>query len=401
MDAEMLDRFIEGHCDAEELREVNAWLQDPAHADALRVLLARRWAESGGRGGAKLPEADRERLWESLEARLDAEPAGGDALLPRMPGPGRWRLRSALRLAVAAAVLGIGWLVYRAGPSGPSEKPYPAGEVARQVSTDVAAPDRSRPVLTLSDGRRIYLDSAGTGPLDGEGLANLRRDAAGSLVYDAGVAAPAAMHTLSLPRGSRPLRLLLSDGTAVWLNAASAITYPTRFQGPERRVSMTGEAYFDVAKDPGHPFLIEEGDLRVQVLGTQFNVRAYADGRSREVTLLEGAVRLERGRRSETLRPGQQAAIGRDGLTVRPADTEAVTAWKNGQFLYDGVDLPTILQDISRHYDVEVSFRDEIPYRFVARISRDVPVSALLEKLSLTGLVRFDLRDGRIIVSKP
>jgi ferric-dicitrate binding protein FerR (iron transport regulator) len=164
---------------------------------------------------------------------------------------------------------------------------------------------------------------------------------------------------------------------------------------------MTGEAYFEVARDPGRPFRIEEGDLRVEVLGTRFNVRAFDDAGAREVTLLEGAVRLDRGKRSETLRPGQQAALGAGGLTVRPADTEAVMAWKDGQFRYDGVALTTILQDISRHYDVDVVIHDEIPYRFVARISRDVPVSALLEKLSLTGLVAFDLRDGRIIVSKP
>ena len=166
-------------------------------------------------------------------------------------------------------------------------------------------------------------------------------------------------------------------------------------------MSITGEAYFEVAHDPGHPFIVEQADLRVRVLGTHFNIRGYGDADRRQVTLLEGSVRVQRGEAQETLRPGQQAELVPARLTIQSADTESVMAWKNGQFIYDGVDLQTIMQEISRYYDVDVHFRDEIPYRFVARISRDVQVSAFLEKLSLTGLVAFNIRQGRIEVTRP
>ena len=253
----------------------------------------------------------------------------------------------------------------------------------------------------LADGRRIYLDSTASGLLVSDASLAVRKNDAGSIIYEAADEAPIVFHTLSLPRGSRPMRLVLADGSAVWLNASSSITYPTGFRGPERVVSITGEAYFEVAPDGAHPFIVEQDDLRVRVLGTHFNIRAYGDAGRRQVTLLEGAVHVQRGGAQETLRPGQQAELTAARLTVQSADTEAVMAWKNGQFIYDGVDLQTIMQEISRYYDVDVRFRDEIPYRFVARISRDVPVSAFLEKLSLTGLVAFTIRAGRIEVQRP
>jgi ferric-dicitrate binding protein FerR (iron transport regulator) len=398
MDAATLIKFIEGRCDAEEIRAIQQWLEDPAHAQELSALLARHWAETSSDAGANVSPADRERLWHSLRSRINLPETHPEAATAPETTMRRRFLPIWMQVA-AAAIIGIALFFYL--PSDARLPDQPSQVIAEAPVTDITPPDQARATLTLADGRRIYLDSTASGLLISDASLAVRRNDVGSIVYDAAAEASITFHTLSLPRGSRPMRLVLADGSAVWLNAASSITYPTGFRGAERVVSMTGEAYFEVAHDPGHPFIVEQGDLRVRVLGTHFNIRGYGDADRRQVTLLEGSVRVQRGEAQETLRPGQQAELVPARLTIQSADTESVMAWKNGQFIYDGVDLQTIMQEISRYYDVDVHFRDEIPYRFVARISRDVPVSAFLEKLSLTGLVAFNIRQGRIEVTRP
>jgi ferric-dicitrate binding protein FerR (iron transport regulator) len=399
MDAATLIKFIEGRCDAEEIRAIQQWLEDPAHAQELSALLARHWAETSSDAGANVSPADRERLWHSLRSRINLPETHPEAATAPETTMRRRFLPIWMQVAAAAAIIGIALFFYL--PSDARLPDQPSQVIAEAPVTDITPPDQARATLTLADGRRIYLDSTASGLLISDASLAVRRNDVGSIVYDAAAEASITFHTLSLPRGSRPMRLVLADGSAVWLNAASSITYPTGFRGAERVVSMTGEAYFEVAHDPGHPFIVEQGDLRVRVLGTHFNIRGYGDADRRQVTLLEGSVRVQRGEAQETLRPGQQAELVPARLTIQSADTESVMAWKNGQFIYDGVDLQTIMQEISRYYDVDVHFRDEIPYRFVARISRDVPVSAFLEKLSLTGLVAFNIRQGRIEVTRP
>jgi ferric-dicitrate binding protein FerR (iron transport regulator) len=399
MDTTTLIKFIEGRCDAEEIRAIQQWLEDPAHAQELSALLARHWAETSSDAGANVSSADRERLWHSLRSRINLpETLPEPVTTPETPMRRRF-LPIWMQVAAAAAIIGIALFFYL--PSDARLPDQPSQVIAEAPVTDITPPDQARATLTLADGRRIYLDSTASGILLSDPSLAVTRNDAGAIVYDAAAEASITFHTLSLPRGSRPMRLVLADGSAVWLNAASSITYPTGFRGAERVVSMTGEAYFEVAHDPGHPFIVEQGDLRVRVLGTHFNIRAYGDADRRQVTLLEGSVRVQRGSAQEMLRPGQQAELVPARLTIQSADTESVMAWKNGQFIYDGVDLQTIMQEISRYYDVDVHFRDEIPYQFVARISRDVPVSAFLEKLSLTGLVAFNIRLGRIEVNRP
>ena len=399
MDASTLIRFIEGRCDAEEIRTIRQWLEDPAHAREMSALLARHWAETSADATDSVSPADRERLWHSLRSRIDLPETLPEAAMPPETQMRRRFLPVWMQVAAAAAIIGVAFFFFRSSETGRPAQPSAA--IAEAPVTDIIPPDQARATLTLADGRRIYLDSTASGLLVSDASLAVRKNDAGSIIYEAADEAPIVFHTLSLPRGSRPMRLVLADGSAVWLNASSSITYPTGFRGPERVVSITGEAYFEVAPDGAHPFIVEQDDLRVRVLGTHFNIRAYGDAGRRQVTLLEGAVHVQRGGVQETLRPGQQAELTAARLTVQSVDTEAVMAWKNGQFIYDGVDLQTIMQEISRYYDVDVRFREEIPYRFVARISRDVPVSAFLEKLSLTGLVAFTIRAGRIEVQRP
>jgi ferric-dicitrate binding protein FerR (iron transport regulator) len=393
MDKSLLQKFLEGRCNPEESARVRAWMEDPAHAETLRAFLSNTWKDTSE--GAPLDSSDRQQIWSNVMEAIGH--SDDHSIAPVRPVRRPWK-----RIVAAAAVIGIllsGAFLMRSA----FNSPPPAGQapIAQQVTTDVPAPDASRAVLELADGSVIYLDEIAAGRIAGDSLLTVTRDESGNLLYDAAAEAMASIHTVRLPRGSKPLRLVLSDGTAVWLNAASSISYPTVFTGSERSVSMTGEAYFEVAKDALHPFIVEQGDSRIRVLGTHFNINAYGEGEERRVTLLEGSVEVSRGSNTRMLTPGQQAAIGDVRISVNRPDTDAVMAWKNGQFIYDGTDIRTMLREISRYYDVEVSYRDEIPYRFVARISRDVPVSAFLEKLSLTGLVTFRIEGRNITVSKP
>lgn len=393
MDIDLLRKFLEGRTTAEETDKVRDWMDDPAHADTLHQLLSESWKDSSEVDA--LPESARAQIWAGVMQGIELPDTKAPASLRKVRP--RWQ-----RTLAAAAVIGIlltAGLIYR--NITPSSKPAEGVGIARNITTDVPAPDASRAVLELADGRVIYLDEVAAGRIAGDSLLTVTRDESGNLLYDAAAEAMASIHTVRLPRGSKPLRLVLSDGTTVWLNAASSISYPTVFTGAERSVTMTGEAYFEVAKDAQHPFIVEQGDSRIRVLGTHFNVNAYGEGEERRVTLLEGSVEVSRGSNTRLLTPGQQAAIGDARISVSRPDTEAVMAWKNGQFIYDGTDIRTMLREISRYYDVEVTYRNEIPYSFVARISRDVPISAFLEKLSLTGLVTFRIEGRNITVSKP
>jgi ferric-dicitrate binding protein FerR (iron transport regulator) len=268
-------------------------------------------------------------------------------------------------------------------------------------SNDIAPPTQARATLKLADGSTVYLDSNVNGTLARQDGIEITRNEAGEIVYSGGTVDAITMNTLSLPKGSKPIRLVLSDGSLVWLNAASSITYPTSFVGKERKVSMMGEAYFEVSENKAMPFLVEHNQLLVKVLGTHFNVNTYENEASNKVTLLSGLVDVGNGKVTRRLLPGQQASISKTVFSVNEnIDTDEVMAWKNGQFYFGGSDIKSIMKQIERYYDVEVEFRDEVPYQFVAKISRDVNVSAFLEKLELTNLIHFKIEGKKIIVMK-
>ncbi len=266
---------------------------------------------------------------------------------------------------------------------------------------DVAPPADVKAVLVLANGQKIYLDSAGNGILAQDGSVQVVKNDRGELVYSGGGAAETATNTLMLPKGSKPLRLKLADGSLVWLNAASSITYPMAFAGKERKVSLQGEAYFEVAKNPAQPFIVLSGEKQVRVLGTSFNVNAYRDEKDTRVTLLEGLVEVHEGGQTGVLKPGQQARMtGEKIAVVNEVDTDEVMAWKNGEFYFNGADIKTIMRQIEKYYNVEVVYNDPIQYQFVAKISREVNVSEFLKILELTNLVHFKIEKDKITVMK-
>jgi len=214
-------------------------------------------------------------------------------------------------------------------------------------------PGTNRGTLKLADGRIIQLDTAGSGQLALQGSSRIIKDNKGHLNYEkAGQGGEdPGYNTLSTPRAAQ-FQVTLPDGTQVWLNNASSLTYPVAFTGKDRRVQLTGEAFFDVAKAPSKPFHLEAKGQEVEVLGTSFNISAYEDEGMQQTTLIEGAIKVKTATKSAILHPGDQARVTNADLSIARPDIRSVIAWRNGFFNFANADVKTIMRQIARWYDV-------------------------------------------------
>ncbi|MDB5199217.1 MAG: anti-FecI sigma factor, FecR [Chitinophagaceae bacterium] len=301
------------------------------------------------------------------------------------------------RVAAAAVVvllLSIGSYFYF---NNKKEKQIAKTETQKNKN-DVAAPQSNKAVLTLSDGSTIVLDSAANGTLTQQGNVKVVKTVDGQIVYK-GDATEVRYNTLTVPKGSKPVQLQLADGSNVWLNVASSITYPTAFTGNERKVQITGEGYFEVAHNASMPFVVEKNDVSVQVLGTHFNVNSYDDENEIKITLLEGSVKVSKGNKTSLIKPGQQAQVASE-IKIVSADVDEVIGWKNGLFSFSNADLQAVLRQLSRWYDVEISYRGTIPKRvFKGEIQRDLNLSETLNILEKNN-VHFTIEGKKIVVTQ-
>jgi len=295
---------------------------------------------------------------------------------------------------IAAAVIITGIVVAIKWIPGKSIR----GNKDQQMANDIA-PGSNRARLTLSNGSIILLDSAGNGNVATQGNTNIIKIDSGLISYE--VVNPVShpgkeqYNTLTVPAGGQ-YKLVLPDGSKAWLNAGSSLTYPTVFAGKKRVVSLTGEGYFEVAKDPMFPFEVTAGNNSIVVLGTHFNINSYENEPVLTVTLEEGSVRVNN---SATLRPGEQAQVNHGAeIKVVPADVEKELAWKNGLFIFKQTQLDEVMRQVGRWYNCDVKFEASIPDHFNASVSRDVPVSTLLSFLEGTGRVHFLIEDKKITV---
>ncbi|PTS99302.1 anti-sigma factor [Pedobacter sp. HMWF019] len=268
-------------------------------------------------------------------------------------------------------------------------------------ANDIAA-GSNKAILTLSDGSKISLTDAANGKVSNLNGIMISKTADGQLIYTiSGSANPtdrSKLNTISTPRGGQ-WQVRLPDGTQVWLNAASAITYPVSFNGSkERRVELSGEAYFEVSKNKEKPFIVKSLQQEVKVLGTHFNINSYTNETAVKTTLMEGKV-LINGRTE--LKPGEQAVLLGTTLNVMKADTELAMAWKNNKFMFDQERIENIMRMIERWYNVEVVYQGQIPEdKFGGSVSRFDQVSKVLSILELTGKVHFKIEGRRITVTK-
>lgn len=414
----LLDQYASHEATENEVNELFNVVRTSEHDDFLRGWLAKTIATV-----EPAKNYDRKRwdkvLAESLQQAKDEETNIGiqnDQQRGRILSiPRSWK-----RWAIAASVLliagaGVYFLFFNKAEKRIEIVDKPT------IPDDVRPPATNRAMVTLADGRVVYLDSIGNGELAMENGVKLVKLADGRIVYeiaqfatrnDPSTDSGQAMvwNTLSNPRGSRVIDMMLSDGSHVWLNAGSSVTYPVAFNGSERRVSVTGEAYFEVNSLPlsggkKMPFIVSKGDIQVEVLGTHFNVNAYEDETDVKVTLLEGSVRTTispskgSGGESSILKPGEQAVIRDRIKVVKGVDADEVMAWKNGRFVFgEKADIQTIMRQIARWYDVEVEYRGTIRNHFGGSISRQVNVSEVFRVLEATGGVKCKVEGRKVIV---
>ncbi len=266
---------------------------------------------------------------------------------------------------------------------------------------DVAPPASSAAVLTLADGTKIKMDKSKNGTLAVQGNVQIIKHADGTISYMGKATHQISYNTLSVPKGSKPLTIVLSDGSNVWINVGSSLKYPTAFMGSERKVEITGEAYFEVKHDAKMPFIVQHGNVAVKVLGTHFNVNTYNDQPDMKITLLEGSIRVTKEDKKETrvITPGQQAQVSENIKVADNVNLDEVMAWKNGKFWFgEKMDLSSVMSQVSRWYNVDVEYKGTISRHFWGSISRDVNLSQVLKILEATGGVKFKLEENRIIV---
>lgn len=301
-------------------------------------------------------------------------------------------------LAWAASLIGIiliSFVVIKNGTGKPIAKTGTTNKFKNDVS-----PGGNKATLRLADGSVIMLDETKNGILTQQGTANIIK-IDGKLLYDITPEKinQVVYNTISTPKRGQ-YQLELSDGTLVWLNASSSIHFPTSFVGKERRVEITGEAYFEVAKDANKPFIVSVNSSEVQVLGTHFNINAYSDEDEVRTTLLEGSVKFVDGNNSSFLEPGQQSQLTKDRnvRVIKDVDVNGVVAWKNGQFNFDNAGIESIMRQLSRWYDVDIEYKGKTDDIFVAEMSRNIKLSDVLKALELTGRVKFEIEGNKIIV---
>lgn len=299
--------------------------------------------------------------------------------------------------AAVALLFGTGYYFYG------HRQPAVLAPQAIRFKNDIVAPAGNHAVLTLGNGQQILLDTAGNGTLAIQGQTSVSKNANGQIIYN-GAGNDVGFNTIQVPNGSKPLAVVLGDGTKVWIDAGSALTYPAAFNGTKREVSAAGQVYFEVTQNSNQPFVVKSATSKttIEVLGTAFNLRSFKDEEETKVTLVSGAVKVNTAGASQLLHPGEQAAATTGGAIqlIANSDLQQVTAWKEGMFFFNGADITTIMSELQRYYNIDVDFQTDVKDFFVAKIPRDVPVSQILNLLEMTNLVHFKIEGRKITVIK-
>lgn len=401
----LLEKYVAGTLSAYEKEELVRLLHSPHEEEELKALIDEKFEGISFREKPS-PEISAIIFSRIMEAKSKEDESG--AAIIDMPV----RRNKGWMYAAAAIILILGVSVFfilnRNTKSGMDSVN------ANGKNIVVTPPAVAKASIILANGKVITLDSLNNGTMASQGNADVIKLAEGEIVYKAQKDKEAAQeivyNTLKVPRGSKVVTITLSDGTKVWLNAASSLRYPTLFAGVSRKVEVTGEVYFEVASiisktEKGNekiPFLVKVNDkAEVAVLGTHFNIHAYEED-TLAITLLEGAVKVTSDNNSSMLKPGQQAQVKNNGNISLQNDTdlEQVMAWKNGYFQFDGSGINEVMGQIARWYDVDVKYEGSvISQHFRGTISRNVDAAKVFKMLEATDAVHFRSEGKSIIVT--
>jgi transmembrane sensor len=403
----LLQQYANNECTRGELLQLFEAMEEAEHDETLNNWLQEIWKNISASDA--IPAIDKEKIFNNIIT---------PSSLPALPKR-KW---IALKAVAAAVVIGVAaWLIYAWLHT--DKKTVEKTVVAENTFKNDVPPGGNRAILTLSDGSTIILDSAQNGALTTQGNTNVNKLRNGQLEYQSvpqggsNRQSSIGFNTLQTPRGGQ-YQIILPDGTKVWLNAASSLKYPTAFTGTERVVELTGEAYFEVAPQAPKrglhkvPFIVsilpstrERGGGRVEVLGTHFNINAYGDEESVKTTVLEGKVRV--GNRQwgignmqhAILLPGQQAVLDNNiPKVINNINTDEVVAWKNGLFDFRSAEIHMVMRQLSRWYDIEVKYNSVVQDRFYAKIPRNTKLSDVLQALTMTGRVHFQVEGKTVTV---
>lgn len=261
-------------------------------------------------------------------------------------------------------------------------------------------PTGNKATLTFADGSFVVLQDLKNGIIkEYNGTRVIKQDE--QIIFELNKNTPTdkvGKNLLSTQNGVQ-YKIVLTDGSKIWLNAASSLSFPTAFTKKERVVELKGEGYFEVAKNKSKPFKVKTNKAMVTVLGTHFNIMAYLNEKTINTTLLEGSVKVITGNRSKLLVPGQQAQVN-DNIEISEVDLEETVAWKNGNFQFNNTELGMIMRQIERWYNVKVDYKGKVMDKhFTGVISRNIGITKVLEMLELSGGLNFKMEGRRIIVS--
>ncbi|GAA3949884.1 DUF4974 domain-containing protein [Chitinophaga oryziterrae] len=374
---DLMRRYFNGTATPEEEEALMRWLSDSKNEAAVKAVMDDVWKDSTDAPDIYTEEQSRQLLQNILSVKV------------KHTNRTIWWSAAA---AVLLLILAGGWWVR-------TENKRP---IAGQSIKDIG-PGGNKATLTLANGSVIVLEDAKNGALSKQGTVTVVKLKSGQLAYNnenGKSKEPAALNTLATPRGGQ-YQVTLPDGTIVWLNSASSITFPTSFTGRNREVALKGEAYFEVAANVKQPFMVKVNKMEVQVLGTSFNLMAYSDEQTVKTTLVDGAVKVVQESKDVILKPGQQAQTDNNGdIKVVKADLDATIAWKNGLFTFNDATIEDVMRQLGRWYDMEIVYPEGIPQdHFRGEMFRNENMSSILKILKASG-VNFSIQ-GRKIIVKP
>lgn len=387
----LYEQYINGTCTEAELTEFFEYVRMPEMRQTLQELAEDHLQHISP--GAGVPPID----WDYMYNRI-MQPEKPAAVLTDKKNVIRrlWGRRSAAAAIILLASAGLYFLL--------GNQPGKENKTSASRFKNDIAPGGDKAILTLANGLSFTLHDMDDKTRQLLANGNMLKLDSGELAYQANSGASAARgyNKLTTPRGGQ-FRLVLPDGSRIWLNAASSVTYPLAFTARERKVAITGEAYLEVAKNAAKPFKVAVNGMEITVLGTKFNINAYTNEPVINTTLLEGAVKISRNGNSCLLQPGEQLQISADGSfnVVNNVDTASVIAWKDGMFSFNDENIEAIMRQVNRWYDAQIVYEARIPHHFIGTIPRNVQVSRLLTMLELTGRLHFRIEGRKIFVAEP